>query len=90
MLLTLASPCFAQQPNGGKGSEIASLDQAIEMGRKRSRFLAEDPVTSDRINNSDALVASVDQYEKTCQADSYSAMHRLSRTRGSRREIAGR
>ncbi|MCH1497220.1 MAG: DUF1592 domain-containing protein [Rubripirellula sp.] len=65
MLLTLASPCFAQQPNGGKGSEIASLDQAIEMGRKRSRFLAEDPVTSDRINNSDALVASVDQYEKT-------------------------
>lgn len=65
MVLSLASSSHALQANEGEGAEIASLDQALEMGRKRSRFLSGEPLASTRGNNSDALVASIDQYEKT-------------------------
>lgn len=65
LVLSLASSSFAQQANEGKGSEIASLDQAFEMGRRRSRFLSGEPLASTPSNNSNALVASIDQYEKT-------------------------
>ena len=65
LVLCLANQSHAQQAIKNEGTETVTLDQARELGRKRSRFLTGQATAITTGNTSQVLDASIDQYQQS-------------------------